>query len=81
MKKLNLKKILFFAGWIIMILGILDGIDYSLEINAEQYVPEGDKPEPLEIMDFVGPILTPVFHGLILIALSTFIKEEKSIEE
>ncbi|NYE07589.1 hypothetical protein F4694_004400 [Bacillus niacini] len=78
MKK-NISKVLFFAGIAVMILGIISNVDSTLHFHATQFVPEGEKPDPLRVGQFIRDIIYPIYDGLILIGLSyllNFVKKD-----
>lgn len=74
----NISLILFITGWVVIIIGIISGIDSTLYYHATQYVPDGEKPDPIRITQILNDIVYPFGNGGILIALSYILKYLKS---
>lgn len=70
----NIAKILFVLGWIVILFGIISNVDSTLYYHANQYVMEGEKPDPLRMTQFLNDLSHPLKDGFILIALSYIIK-------
>jgi hypothetical protein len=74
----NISMILFITGWVVIVIGIISGIDSTLHYNAIQYVSEGEKPDPIRITQILNDIVYPLQNGGLLIGLSYVIKYLKN---
>jgi hypothetical protein len=70
----NISKILFVLGWIVILFGIISNVDSTLYYHANQYVIEGEKPDPLRMSQFLSNVAGPLKDGFMLIGLSYIIK-------
>ncbi|TFJ91825.1 hypothetical protein [Lentibacillus salicampi] len=76
----KLSKVLFWGGIAYFVIIALTNLDSTFHLNATQYVPEGEDPDPLRITEVINDVVYPAYNALILIALSyitkCFSKEE-----
>ncbi|MBV7507262.1 hypothetical protein KW850_18530 [Bacillus sp. sid0103] len=70
----NITLILFITGWVVIVIGIISGIDSTIYYNATQYVADGEKPDPIRITQILNDIVYPLQNGGLLIGLSYIIK-------
>ena len=70
----NISLIFFITGWVVIIIGIIGGIDSTLYYNATQYVAEGEKPDPIRITEILRDIVSPFGNGGVLIGISYILK-------
>lgn len=66
----NISKILFITGWVVIVVGIISGIDSTLYYNATQYLTAGERAEPIRITEILNDIVSPFKDGGLLIGLS-----------
>jgi hypothetical protein len=75
---MTIEKILLYAALIVFIFTLVSNIDSTLYYHSTQYVPEGEKPDPLRITEFLRDIAHPIKDALVLVALSFIIKHFKN---
>ncbi|ENH95521.1 hypothetical protein J416_15657 [Gracilibacillus halophilus YIM-C55.5] len=66
----KISKVLFWGGIIYFIIMVFTNMESTFHLNATQYIPEGEEPEPIRIAQIISDITQPAYNGLVLIALS-----------
>ena len=78
----KLSKGLFWASIIYFIVMMLVNMESTFNLNATQYIPDGQDAKPIRIASIIRDIVSPAFQSAVLLALSYilkhFSKEEKA---